>query len=394
MKDKTVILGVTGGIAAYKAVDLLRMMKRAGANVKVVMTEAAARFVGEITFRVLSGNPVGMGLFDSPEGWDVNHVALAQEADLIIVAPATANVIGKAANGLADDLLSCVIMASRRSVLFAPAMNSGMYESDAVQANIETLKSRGFHFIGPGTGDLACGQGVGRMEEPGIIFEAAAGLLSCKTLDGVPVVITAGPTREKIDAVRFISNPSTGRMGYAAAREAARRGACVTLISGPSDLSDPFGVKIIRVQSALDMQKALDENLPGSKIFISAAAVSDFRPSEPEDYKIKKSDASLNVELVPNPDLLALAGKNKGGRIHVGFAAETEDMKENALKKLGEKNLDMIVANDIRSEDSGFGTETDRAMIILSDGTAEDLPVMKKEELAGIILDRVEKLLK
>lgn len=395
LEGKEIVLGVTGGIAAYKAVELLRLLTKAGASVHVVMTKSAQEFVAPLTFQTLSMNPVNTDLFNLISEREIGHISLADRADLFIIAPATANLIGKLASGVADDLLTTTVMATKALVLLAPAMNVNMYENPVYRQNEEKLKGLGYLFSEPVSGALACGwEGKGKMQDPAIIFEEAICALSKKDLAGEHVLVTAGPTREELDPVRFISNHSSGKMGYAVARAARRRGARVTLVSGPTCMDYPFGVETVPVVSAMEMRDAVLEKLNDATIIIKAAAVADYRPAVRQGLKIKKNDAPLSVELVKNPDILAELGEMKGGRILVGFAAETETLLEHARKKLTEKNLDLVLANDVTMAGAGFNADTNIAKLLYRDGQVEDLPLMDKEVMADILLDRVLELKK
>lgn len=395
LEGKEIVLGVTGGIAAYKAVELLRLLTKAGASVHVIMTKSAQEFVAPLTFQTLSMNPVNTDLFNLISEREIGHISLADRADLFIIAPATANLIGKLASGVADDLLTTTVMATKAPVLLAPAMNVNMYENPVYRQNEEKLKGLGYLFSEPVSGALACGwEGKGKMQDPAIIFEEAICALSKKDLAGEHVLVTAGPTREELDPVRFISNHSSGKMGYAVARAARRRGARVTLVSGPTCMDFPFGVEAVPVVSAMEMRDAVLEKLNDATIIIKAAAVADYRPAVRQGLKIKKNDAPLSVELVKNPDILAELGEMKGGRILVGFAAETETLLEHARKKLTEKNLDMVLANDVTMAGAGFNADTNIAKLLYRDGQVEDLPLMDKEVMADILLDRVLELKK
>lgn len=394
-EPKHIVLGVTGGIAAYKACELVRLFVKGGYSVHVVMTEHARAFITPLTFSTLSGNPVGMAMFDGGAPETIKHIDLADDADLVVVAPATANVIGKVASGVSDDLLTTVISATKARVLFAPAMNVNMYENPITQANIERLKRLGYRFVEPGVGWLACGwEGKGRLAEPDEIYEAACALLVQKDLAGMRILVTAGPTREAIDPVRFISNRSTGRMGYALAARAAARGASVTLVSGPSTLAPPWGVRFVGVESAADMAREVKNAFKDTDAVIKAAAVADLIPKNPSARKLKKDESTGTLELTRTEDILKSLGEIKGTKILVGFAAETEDLLKNARKKLESKNLDMIVANDVSRSDSGFGVDTNVVRIIQKDGTESELPLMTKEEVADAVLDRVKGLWK
>jgi len=392
---RKIILGVTGAIAAYKACELTRLFVREGYAVHVVMTEHARAFVGPLTFSTLSGNPVAIGMFDEDAPEKIKHIDLADEADLIVVAPATANIIAKVSAGIADDLLSTVILATKAPVLFAPSMNVNMYENPITQDNIKRLTALGFHFIEPAVGWLACGwEGRGRLPEPIRIFESSRALLTEQDLSGMKILVTAGPTREAIDPVRFISNRSTGKMGYAVAARAACRGANVILISGPSHIEPPADIKVVEVESAADMARAVTEHFDWADVVIKAAAVSDFTPADPCLQKMKKEDCGDTIKLSRTEDILRGLGKKKGNKILVGFAAETEDIRANARKKLAEKNLDMIVANDVSGNESGFAVDTNIVRIIQREGTETELPLMKKEKVADEILNRVGELWK
>jgi phosphopantothenoylcysteine decarboxylase/phosphopantothenate--cysteine ligase len=396
LRDKEIILGVTGGIAAYKAVELLRELTKKGAKVHVVMTRNAQEFITPLTFQILSGNPVQKDLFSLLEDSKIGHVALADTAHLVAIVPATANIIGKAANGIADDFLSTMIMATRRPVLFAPSMNVNMWGSVAVKQNVEKLKKAGYQFIGPEEGDLACEViGQGRLTAVEDILERIEELLTEKDMGGKRVLITAGPTHEPIDPVRFITNRSSGRMGFALAKMARRRGADVTLISGPTYLPVPRGnVRFISVGKASEMREAVLEHYKECSVIIKAAAVSDYHPKFVSDQKLKKLNAHASLELERNPDIIGEIGSLKGDRVLVGFAAETRALRANARKKLKEKHLDLIVANDVSRSDAGFATETNKVVIIDSQGKVDPLPLMSKEEVANIILERVLEILR
>jgi phosphopantothenoylcysteine decarboxylase/phosphopantothenate--cysteine ligase len=390
LKGKEIVLGVTGGVAAYKAVELLRLLTKAGAAVHVVMTRAAREFIAPLTFQTLSMNPVHIDIFNLIAEQDIGHIALADRAHLLVIAPATANCIGKLAAGIADDLLTTAVMATKAPILIAPAMNVNMYQNSIFQENVEKLRRHGFLFVEPVKGLLACGwEGEGKLQEPQVIFEEIIAALTCKDLAGEKVLITAGPTREELDPIRFLSNHSSGKMGYAIARAAYRRGARVTLVSGPTCLEEPYGVETVRSVSAREMRATVLRHFTDSTIIIKAAAVADYRPELRVNKKIKKSDKTVTLTLVKNPDILGELGTLKEDRILVGFAAETDDLEKNAGKKLVEKNLDMVVANDISQAGAGFNVETNRVTLLLRDGSVENLPLMQKEALADVILDRV-----
>jgi len=391
LQGKSIVLGVTGGIAVYKAVELLRLYVKAGATVHVVMTRSAQEFVTPLTFQTLSGNPVHTELFSLYQEREIGHISLADRADLFVVAPATANVIGKVAAGIADDLLTTTIMATKAPVLFVPAMNVNMWENPLYRQNEAKLRGLGYHFMEPATGYLACGwEGKGKLPDPAAICAEAERLLTPKDLTGETVLVTAGPTREELDPVRYISNYSSGKMGYAIARVACSRGARVVLVTGPTCLSPPCGVETVEVGSALQMRDAVMERVAAATVIIKAAAVADYRPAEAAAGKIKKEDAAaLTLHLKKNPDILAELGKIKGERFLVGFAAETDDLLQNARKKLQAKNLDLIVANDVTQEGAGFDVDTNIVRLLHRDGTLEELAKMSKEEVAQRLLDRV-----
>ncbi len=390
LKGKKIILGVTGGIAAYKAAELVRELVRSGAEVFVVMTRSAQAFITPLTFQTLSGNRVTTELFSLTEESEIGHISLADRADLLVIAPATANIIGKIAGGIADDMLTTIVMATKAPVLLAPAMNVHMWENPICQENIQKLRGRGFHFIDPEAGELACGyEGKGRLAEIPAIVEEIRSILSPKDLSGESLLVTAGPTEEPIDPVRFLSNRSSGRMGFAVARAARLRGAQVILVSGPSALAVPSGVKFIPVRTAAEMREAVLGSLPEVSVLVMAAAVSDYRPKGTSPEKIKKSQAELTLPLELNPDILREAGQRKERRLLIGFAAETESLLANARKKLAEKNLDLIVANDVSLPGAGFSVDTNIVKLIDRSGKIEELPLMSKEDLADRVLDRV-----
>lgn len=393
-----VLLGVTGCIAAYKSCEVLRGLQKAGVRVKVVMTKNACEFVGPTTFRALTHEPVAIDTFGDGPGDPIHHVSLAEECDLFLIAPCTANVLAKMAAGIADDLLSTTALACTAPIAVAPAMNVHMYEAVATKHNMQVLASRGVHFIEPGEGYLACGDvGRGRLADPADIVASVLHMLEReKDLEGKRVVVTAGPTVEPIDAVRFISNPSTGKMGFAIAEAALERGAVVTLVTGPVSLVDVPGAKMVRVGTACEMKIAVDEAFLSADIAVFSAAVSDFRPRTVSDRKLKKGaddDALVHIELVENPDILASCGAAKReGQVVVGFAAETNDVIGNARSKLSRKKADFIVANDV-SRGRGFGTDSDEVAFVSGSGE-EHLPEMGKRELADRILDKALEFLK
>ena len=390
LKDKQVVLGVCGGIAAYKAVELLRTLVKSGSQIRVIMTGSAQEFVGPLTFEALSGHPVWTRMFGRQEDAPLRHIAWADKADAVVIAPATANIIGKMAHGIADDPLTTFVLSVRAPILVCPSLNVRMYENRVVQDNIVRLEQAGIKVLHPETGSLACGhEGPGRLPNVETIAEELRSLLCTYDLAGERILITAGPTQEPIDPVRFISNPSSGKMGHAIARVASRRGAEVVLISGPTALPDPQGVKVIRVSTAEEMFKAVMDHVEQTTIIVKAAAVSDWRPTGLFEHKVKKDQMAHPLSLELTPDILKALGENKTGQILVGFAAETQNLRENACAKLTAKNLDLIVANLIGRADSGFGSDTNQVTLFYRDGRAEDLPIMDKEDLADIILDRV-----
>lgn len=393
LEGKKILLGVTGGIAAYKAVDIVSRLRKAGAEVRVVMTREATEFVTELTFREISGNPVTVDMWAPIQHWNVAHIALADWADAVLVAPATANILAKAALGVADDMLTTTLLASTSPLFFAPAMNCNMYAHPAVQKNIETLTARGAHIIAPETGKLACGaEGPGRLAEPPQIvailddFFARGGQLS-----GVKVLVTAAGTIEPIDPVRYIGNRSSGKMGYALAEEAVARGADVVLVSGPSALSAPKGLKtFISVETAQEMREAVLREAEESRIVIKAAAVADYHPKTVAAHKIKKNDEELSITLEKNPDILKELGqRKKKGQILVGFAAETQNLLQYAQEKIEKKNLDFIVANDVTKPGAGFNTATNIVKLLSRDGAVKEMPLMTKREIAKCIFDYI-----
>lgn len=396
LSNKNVIVGVCGGIAAYKAADLVSRLKKQNAKVDVIMTENATKFVSPLTFQTLATSPVYVDMFAEPKHFDVEHISLAKRADVFIIAPATANVIGKIANGIADDLLTTTIMATRAKVIFAPAMNTNMYLNPIVQKNIAYLRELGYEFIEPGTGMLACKDyGPGRMAEPAEIVEYIIQSFVDRDLEGKRIVVTAGPTIEPLDPVRYMTNHSSGKMGYNIAKVAKDRGADVVLITGPTHLEPPKGVKVVRVNTTMEMFKAVEEEFSSCQVLIKAAAPLDFRPEQVSNEKIKKDKDNdiLNIKYVRNPDIAQHFGKIKEDRIVVGFAAETNNLIQYAKEKLRKKNLDFIVANNILKEGAGFKGDTNIVTIIDKDGNVEDYPVMDKYKVAQLILDKVKYLL-
>lgn len=418
LNGKKIVLGVTGGIAAYKCVDLASRLRKKGAEVHVILTRGAQNFVTETAMREISGNPVITSMWGEIHNYDVEHIALATLADVVLIAPATANVLAKAAAGIADDMLTTTVLATRAPIFFAPAMNSNMYENPVTQQNITTLQQRGWQLIPPASGHLACGtSGIGRMPEPAELVEVlenyfageggsvesadgntmdnTMGNIMGSTMQGLKLLVTAAGTREPIDPVRYIGNRSSGKMGYAIAEAAVRLGAEVTLISGPSALQPPAGVEFFGVESAREMRQLVQERFPACDIVIKAAAVADYRVKNVSDQKIKKNDAELTLVLEKNPDILKELGEMKQPhQTLVGFAAETQNLLQYAKGKLEKKNLDMIVANDVSKPQAGFNVDTNLIKLLKRDGSIEELPLMSKKELAYIILDRVMKLRK
>ncbi len=395
-RDRILILGVTGGIAIHKSLDLASQLVKHGASVHVVMTENATRLVQPLQFQVISRNPVLLNLFDAGTDWKPPHIDLADRADLLAIVPATANIIGKLANGIADDVLSTVAVSVHCPILLAPAMNGHMYQNPFVQRNLTTLKTHGVHFIEPESGDLACGyEGVGRLNTVETILEGASHILtstaSLETQDlrGVRVLVTAGATREYIDPVRFITNRSSGKMGYAIAEAAAQRGAEVQLVSGTATVSPPVGIKTAYVETTLEMYDVLLEAFNETDVVIMAGAPADYRPHEFTPHKIKKTAGTLTLPLERNPDIAQTLGEQKTHQTLVCFAAETNDLLENAKKKLGRKNCDLIVANDILAEGAGFESDTNIVTLIDRDGSCEQLPRSSKRDVADAILTKV-----
>ena len=386
-----VVLGVTGCIGAYKACEVLRELQRRGVDVHVAMTAAATRFVTPMTFEALSRHPVFHDQWAPGASGDIRHVSLADEADLLLVAPATANILGKFARGIADDALSTLYLATRAPVLVAPAMNVNMLEHPAVQENLATLRARGVGVVEPGSGYLACGWlGKGRLAEVGEIVDAAmAALARRRDLEGETVLVTAGPTVEDVDPVRFVSNRSSGKMGYRLAEAARDRGATVILVSGPTSLAAPPGVDVVPVRSAEEMQAAVLARVGPATVVVAAAAVADYRPAAVSGEKVKKTDGPITLELVRTPDILKGLGEAKAGRVLVGFAAETGSLLESAAQKLERKNLDLIVANDVTAPGAGFEGDTNAVVLLRRDGTRVDVPLAPKRAVAERILDEV-----
>ena len=386
--NKTIVLGITGSIAAYKAAEIASQLTQAGAKVNVIMTREAIQFISPITFRAITGRPVVTEMFDLASEYSVEHVSLARAADIVVVAPATANIIAKLAAGIADDILCCTVLATKAPVLIAPAMETNMYTNPVTQDNLSKLKVRNFEVVGPSSGWLASGrEGLGRLTDISDIIGAIRQILGRSgDLGGKHVVVTAGGTQEPIDPVRYISNRSSGKMGYALAEAARDRGAKVTLITAPTSLPEPVGVDVVRVNTAREMHQAVENMVCKADALIMAAAVADYRPKSPAKEKIKKGKAGLTLRLEATPDILSSV---KGNFVKVGFAAESSNLVQNASKKLKQKGLDLIVANDISATDSGFGVDTNRVTIIDRKGRVEDLPLLPKREVADRVLDKV-----
>jgi phosphopantothenoylcysteine decarboxylase/phosphopantothenate--cysteine ligase len=391
LEGVNIVLGVTGGVAVYKACDLVSRLKKLGATIDVIMTASACEFVAPLTFQSLALNRVITDMFDRPNVWDIEHISLAKKADVFVIAPATANVIGKIANGIADDMLTTTVMATKAPVLIAPAMNTVMYENPILQANIEKLKALGYHFVEPESGRLACNDiGKGKLAAPEEILRHIEKLLYTKSdFAGKRVLITAGPTAEAIDPVRFITNRSSGIMGYNLAKIAALRGAQVTLISGPTALEPPKDVTFVSVRSAQEMYEAVMCYRTSADVFIATAAVADYRPSELATQKMKKTDGDLTLSLTRNPDILQNVGQTKESLYVVGFSVETENVIENSWKKLHKKNLDLLVVNDVTQAGAGFGTDTNIVTFLTKHGDRKDFPIMPKAEVAEAILDYI-----
>ena len=395
-KDKNILIGISGCIAAYKSADLTSRLIKLGANVKIIMTANATKLVQPLTFQSLSANPVYFDTFQSTERWDIEHIALAKWADIFVIAPATANVIGKAASGIADDLLTTTILATEAKTLFAPAMNTVMYQKQIVQDNISKLKNLGYAFIPPGKGRLACGDwGEGKLADVDVIIQhIEKHLYSSKDMEGIRVLVTAGPTRESIDPVRFITNHSSGKMGYAIAEACIQRGAVVDLVTGPTSLQAPAGANVYPVESAMDMYQTVLKLYDKADIVFKSAAVADYRVKEVASNKIKKDQDSISLELVRNPDILMELGKRKTKQILVGFAAETEELEKHALDKLNRKNLDFILGNDVSTKESGFQSDANQGILFSKDGSSTPIPLMTKKEFAHRIIDEVIKKVK
>ncbi|HBW36287.1 bifunctional phosphopantothenoylcysteine decarboxylase/phosphopantothenate--cysteine ligase CoaBC [Desulfosporosinus sp. BICA1-9] len=392
---RKILVGVTGGIAAYKAAEVVSRLRKLNAEVHVAMTKSATEFITPLTLRSLSANPVYVDMFDEPKHWNVEHIALAEHIDAVIVAPATANILAKMTTGLADDFLSTVLLATRVPIFVAPAMNQAMYHHPATQANLTRLQERGIKIIGPGTGFQACGtEGVGRMSEAIEIVESLAQFFSGSDwLKGKKVLVTAGGTQEPLDPVRYLGNRSSGRMGYAIAQALQEVGAETVLISAPTDLPTPQGVTRVSVQTALEMYDAVLERFPEVDVVIKAAAVADYRPAVLAEQKIKKDGTNRTLELVPNPDILAELGRKKTSQILIGFAAETENLMANAQAKMLRKNVNLLVANDVTKQGAGFGSPTNIVSFLFPDGRRIDFPQMSKLEVARNLVGEIANLL-
>lgn len=394
LNGKNILIGVSGGIACYKVCDVVSRLKKLNSNVDVIMTKSAVEFVSPLTFQTLSQNFVYVDMFKEPKTFEVEHISLAKKADIVLIAPATGNIIGKIASGIADDMLTTVIMATRAKVIFAPAMNMNMYTNPIVQDNIKKLSEMGYEFIKPGKGRLACGDyGEGKMAEPEIIVDYILNSFHKDDLKDKKIVITAGPTIEPLDPVRYMTNFSSGKMGYALAEEAKKRGGEVVLITGPVNLTPPYGVEIIKINTTIEMLNAVEKNFGDCDILIKAAAPLDYRPETVSKDKIKKNGESLQLKFVPNPDIAVHFGKLKKNQIIVGFAAETNNVIEYAKGKLKKKNFDFIVVNDISKDGAGFRTDTNIVSIIDNKDVVDNYPLMEKRKLAGIILDKAVELI-
>lgn len=390
--SKCVVIGVTGGIAVYKALDVISALRKKDIEVHVIMTESASKFVNPLTFQSISQNMVVTDMFAEPKAWEIQHISLAQKADLMLIAPATANVIGKISNGIADDMLSTTVTATKAKVLIAPAMNTNMYQNPIVQNNISKLKDFGYKFIEPASGRLACGDiGIGKLADVNTIVERVIEELEDKEQDllGKKVLVSAGPTIAPIDPVRYITNRSTGKMGYAIAKEARGRGAEVILVSGPTNLEPPKNVKIINIKTNEEMKKEILQNFKWADIVIKSAAVADYKPKEYSKEKIKKGEGDLNICLTRDNDILKFLGEIKTHQVLVGFAAESDNVLENAERKLKNKNLDFIVANDITSSDTGFGSEDNKVVILSKNNEKLELEKMSKKKVASNIFDMI-----
>ncbi len=396
LEGKRILLGVTGGIAAYKSVEIVSRLRKKGAEVYVVMTKSATEFVTPITFRSISANPVYTSMFDEPKTWNIEHISLAEQVDVALVAPATANILAKMATGIADDFLSTVLLAVKSPIFVAPAMNDAMYHHPATQKNLGTLQERDIRFIGPTKGFQACGtEGDGRMSEPLDIVEELENYFTqhkTREMSGKKVLVTAGGTREPLDPVRYIGNFSSGKMGYAIAQAFAEVGAQVTLVSAPSEIAVPSGVEVVQISTAEEMYSEVLQRFPEQDIVVKAAAVADYRPVVRETQKMKKSGQRLQLELVPNPDILTTLGQKKQHQFIVGFAAETQNPLDNGLEKMKRKNSDMLVVNDVTLPGAGFGTDTNIVSFLFANGSRRDLPKMSKLEIARQLVKEIANL--
>lgn len=394
LSRKNIVMGVSGGIAVYKAVDVVSRLKKLNANIDIIMTKSATEFVTPLTFQSISQNPVTVDIFNEPKQWEIEHISLAKKADIFLVAPATANIIGKVANGIADDMLSTTIMATRAKVIFAPAMNTNMYNNVIFRDNMNKLKNYGYEFIKPGSGRLACGDiGEGKMAEPSDIVDYLTSSFADTELKGKKIIITAGPTIEPLDPVRYMTNYSSGKMGFALARIAKQKGASVILVTGPVNLEPPSGVELIKVNTTQEMFAAIEKHFDECHVLIKAAAPLDYRPVTVSEQKIKKEKDEIELKFIKNPDIVAHFGKIKKKQIIVGFAAETENIIENAIKKIDKKNLDFIVANNVLTDNAGFKSDNNIVTIIDRNGSKIEYPMMKKEEVAKAIIDKISAML-
>lgn len=395
LQGKTIVVGVTGGIAAYKAADMVSRLRKKNADIHVVMTHSATEFIQPLTFREITGNPVIVNMWDEPQRWNVQHISLARKADLIAIVPATANIIGKIAHGIADDMLTTTVLATTAPVFFAPAMNTAMYINPIMQDNMKRLKSYGYIFMEPDCGHLACGEaGIGRLPEPADIVERITQLLvQEKVLTGKKILVTAAGTQEPIDPVRYIGNHSSGKMGYAIAEAARNKGAQTILVSGPSPLAPPDGVEFVPVQTAQEMREAVLAYFAEVDVVVKAAAVADYRPKCVAEHKMKKTSDEMFIELEKTPDILWELGQKKQNQVLVGFAAETQNLLQHGRDKLQQKNLDMLVANDITAAGAGFNTDTNIVKIIFRNGNVEEWPLLTKKQVAENLLDKIYELL-
>lgn len=395
LTGKNIVVGVTGGIAVYKAVDVISKLKKMGANIDVIMTKSAKEFVTPLTFSSISQNRVIVDMFEQPVEWDIEHISLAKKADLFLIVPATANIIGKVANGIADDMLTTTIMATTSKVIFAPAMNTNMYNNTIFNENVNKLRENGYEFIDADSGRLACGDyGAGKLPQPEIIVDYVKDFFErAQDLKDKTFIITAGPTIEPLDPVRYLTNYSSGKMGYAIAKEASRRGAKVTLVTGPTNLDIPQGVEAIRVNTTREMLEAIKSRFKECDVLVKAAAPLDYRPNIVSDHKIKKDESTLKMSFVKNPDIAYEFGKIKGKKIIIGFAAETKDVIENATKKIKKKNFDFIVANNVAEQDAGFRGDTNVVTILDGKDNIEKHAKMSKDQLSGVIIDKITTLI-